>query len=399
MTDGIKRELLIFDCDPGCDDALALALVANSKSYKRLDILTVSGNVPVEQTTTNAYRLVALLKKEKLADGISVYQGCERGLMGDRPSAASVHGRDGLGDAPNNLVSDAIIKIKTSCQTEKISAVERLIALSKTKDSLFDLLCTGPLTNLATALNLMTYAQRLRFWKNCRSFVVMGGNFECQGNITPSAEFNIFFDPVAAQMVLDFLRKQNSGERKVDIHFVPLDSTETLAIPLSKQKRHATNAARFLFYAFQQYGEFHAFRCNRPKLVIPDFKENDYPELVIQEFKEEDYVKSQLGGSTGISKLNKFCYLHDPLAAWVLINDSNKDVKKSWKEATIRIDTGRGESRGKIIHCEPKTKKGPIPQPELGTKVKWLKLTKKSIRLEFLKQIAAILFLAKSIDT
>ncbi len=397
MNEGGQSRQLIFDCDPGCDDALAIALVAASKVYKSVDLLTVAGNVSVEQTTANACRIVSLLKLDGLSDGIKVYPGCARGLMGDIPSAASVHGRDGLGDAPNNLLGGEPGEAIVPCKQESKSAVGRLLELSvPTKGNSFDLLCTGPLTNLATALNLMTEGQRFRFWEGCQRLVVMGGCFGSQGNITPSAEFNTFFDPVAAQIVLDFLRearrkpeatKTANSSSVPEIHFVPLDATETVAIPLTSQKtspEEPTNTARFLFYALQQYGEFHAFHCKRP---------DDAESFGIQEFDEYEYVKSQLGGSLGVKKLHKFCYLHDPLAAWVLLNDLRVNGA-TWETATIRIDTGRGESRGRIILCAHKlARKGPLKTPEIGTEVKWLVLEKPEIRLEFVKKIAELLFL------
>ena len=394
MNDYDSRPLLVFDCDPGCDDALAIALVARLQRYRSLNLLTVAGNVSVDQTTANACRIAALLGIENCT---TVYRGCSRGLMGDTPSAASVHGRDGLGDAPNNLVSPVLEPIAAHLET---NAVQRLVELSR-GDTCFDLLCTGPLTNLAIALNLMDCKQRSGFWSHCERFVVMGGCFGSQGNITHSAEFNSFFDPVATQMVLEFLREARGGGKSSsggtakgpsvpDIHFVPLDATETVAISLSRQRKQPEpeRAAKFLFYALQQYGEFHAFHCKRP---------DEADNFGIEAFSEEVYVRAQLGGSTGISKLNKFCYLHDPLAAWALLNW--EAVKGFWQRAEIRLDTGHGDSRGRIIHCASKLgNAGPIRSIELGTQVSWLCLAREeprasTFRREFVTAIAKLLCL------
>jgi inosine-uridine nucleoside N-ribohydrolase len=388
MKDVYPSPLLIFDCDPGCDDALAIALVARACRYERVDLLTVAGNVSVDQTTANACRLTTLLA---IKGRTNVYRGCSRSLMGDVPSAASVHGRDGLGDAPNNLLESPLRPGKLDHRT---NAVERLIALSNGKDTSkrFDMLCTGPLTNLATALNLMNREQRSCFWAQCDRCVVMGGGFGSQGNITHSAEFNAFFDPVAMQMVLDFAKDARPPSRPEErkIHFVPLDSTETVAISLAKQSSKAKpdNVAKFLFYALQQYGEFHAFHCKRP---------DEAPAFGIKAFDEEAYVRSQLGGSAGGSKLNKFCYLHDPLAAWVLLNWGG--ACDFWQEAEIRVDTGRGDSRGRIIHCASKLgSAGPVRPIELGTRVKWLDLPMggaeaSTFRREFVTEVAKLLCL------
>ena len=404
-TTAEKRSLLIFDCDPGCDEALAITLIAKNKRYKEIDLLTVAGNVSVEQTTANAHRIIALLKQDCVDCDMKVYRGCTRSLMGDLPLAASVHGRDGLGDVPNNNFFDPPVggAVVNPCEHEDAvvskpeNAVVRLIQLATIDDvTAFDLLCTGPLTNLATALNLMDQTQRLKFWDRCKRFVVMGGIFGCQGNITHSAEFNIFFDPLAAQMVLDFLSelepqrdivpdKRGTAElskiippNKIipTIYFVPLDATETIGIPLGKQNEKKLDAqgektrlvTKFLFYALQQYGEFHSFHCKHP-----EYKNTRFP---IERFDSKAYLKSQLGGSLGISELSKFCYLHDPLAAWILLNfDENSSY---WQKAWIKIDTSRGDSRGRIIHCRSKLKSedGPMSQLTTGTAVKWLDFNK-----------------------
>lgn len=346
-------KLLIFDCDPGCDDALAIVLVAERGHYNKIDLLTVAGNVSVEQTTSNACRVVSLLHKKKQ---MKVYRGCSRSLVGDLPSAASVHGRDGLGDTPNSLLGE--IGNDNWVVPEAVSAVARLIELSSNGGEPFDLLCTGPLTNLATALNLMNVVERRCFWEKCNRFVVMGGCFNTQGNITCSAEFNVYFDPVALQMVLDVLREVQEIEgmaKKVntsknykktgksvespEVYFVSLDVSESVAVSLSEQSERGQQdqISKFLFYALQKYGEFHAFHCRRP-----DQRE-------FKSFDECEYLRALLGGSSGVSQLNKFCYLHDPLAAWVMLDFKRCNGK--FEEVMIRVDTGRGESRGRIISC------------------------------------------------
>jgi len=367
MPDEAKRHLLLFDCDPGCDDALAIALVADADLYREVNLLTVAGNVSVDQTTANACRIVSVLDKGNLIKGkISIHRGCARGLMGDLPSAASVHGRDGLGDAPNNLLNSDLEIVHPD---RKISAVARLVKESEDNESHFDLLCTGPLTNLATALNLMSRDQRLIFWRRCRRLVIMGGNFGSKGNITPLAEFNTFFDPVATQMVLDFYKDakkmENAGSNSQipPMRFVPLNSTERVAVPLDKQNEDPPDAAKFLFYALQQYGTFHAFNCKRPVKSA----------RLIKKFEEKGYISSQLAGSTGVKKITKFCYLHDPLAAWMLLKEDQYKSIRCWEKATIRFDTSRGEGRGQIIRYE-QSKDRPFSPPSIGTNVEWLNL-------------------------
>ena len=397
MRNSPPSQHLVFDCDPGCDDALAIALVAKAQRYKRIDLLTVAGNVPVEQTTANACRLAALLGIQTCT---RIYRGCARSLMGDTPTAASVHGRDGLGDAPNNLLDPPLRPRRPkSC----MNAVERLVQLASSKDKtvVFDMVCTGPLTNLATALGLMDQKRRRAFWARCSRLIVMGGCFNSKGNITHSAEFNTYFDPVATQTILDYLREVrddrgaevaagNATSPEPQMYFVPLDSTETVGISLLEQseKPEPHRAAKFLFYALQQYGEFHAFHCKRPA---------EAKAFGIKEFDEEAYVNSLLGGSLGVSKLNKFCFLHDPLAMWALLRW--EDARPFWADATIRVDAGRGDSRGRIISCEPKASTNtPVKAFEIGTHVKWLSLPigdadAATFRREFVTAVAKLLCL------
>ena len=120
----------------------------------------------------------------------------------------------------------------------------------------------------------------------------------------------------------------------------------------------------------------------------------------IEAFDEEEYVRAQLGGSLGVSKLNKFCYLHDPLAAWVLLNWGA--ACRFLRGAEIRVDMGRGDSRGRIIHCASKLgSAGPVRPIALGTRVKWLNLpgrraaSASKFRTDFVETIVGLLSLPK----
>jgi inosine-uridine nucleoside N-ribohydrolase len=307
-------------------------------------------------------------------------------MMTDEPSAASVHGRDGLGDAPNTLITDEggdPLPMASWPEVDTLSAVERLLQVSRNEDGkAFDLLCTGPLTNLATALSLMRPVERDSFFNRTRAFVVMGGVFDSLGNITHSAEFNLFADPAAAQIVLSIMKQQDEraeqGKERPSVHFVSLDATEQVGIPLplpqakpkkgGQQKDQKERTLDFLRYALNQYGQFHVFSsAKRPG--APG----------IQAFEKEKYITAMLGGSSGASELRPFCYLHDGLAAWVLVQglaDQPMDTDL-WNLAGIRIDANRGESRGRVIICPHNKEKGPVSFPSLGTAVKWLRLLPK----------------------
>jgi len=403
-----KSKHLVLDCDPGCDDALAIAYLLShgdeGEKYESIDFLTATGNVSVDQTTTNVSRILAACNvvknreetaaKESL---LKLYRGCSRNMMGDRPSAASVHGRDGLGDAPNSMIGEEFNcePINWIQPDEDENAITRLVHLTRSKEvQNFDLLCIGPLTNLATALSLMGPKEQEEFLGKCKRVVVMGGSFDTSGNISHSSEFNMFADPVSVQIVLDIV-KQYYGEDPI-LHFVPLNATEQVAIPLDnmdelKGGNAEINKVVFLRYILNQYGKFHVYSG----ATRPDIFDDVY------EFCRLDYIRSMLTGSSGDSELKKFCYLHDPLAAWVLVNIEKyggwgaENKGGLWKTESIRVDVGKGESRGRVITCrrldgEP----APVSIPSVGTAVKWLNLERglgANLREAFLKDMCALL--------
>jgi inosine-uridine nucleoside N-ribohydrolase len=175
---------LILDTDPGIDDALALFLALASPEVQLESITTVHGNVPLEFTTRNALSLLELTGRLD----IPVARGSSHPLVRAPVDAAFVHGPTGLGalELPPPQVEPAVQ-----------SAVDLLIERIKTAPGELTLVAIGPLTNLALALrHEPSIAQQVR------EVVIMGGALRVPGNVTPSAEFNIYADPHAAQIVL-----------------------------------------------------------------------------------------------------------------------------------------------------------------------------------------------------
>ena len=171
-------ESLIIDCDPGVDDMVAIFLAHHVANVK--GISTVSGNVPVETTTQNA-----LLAIEMLHTATPVYQGSSQPLESDPVHSEHVHGSDGLGGAS---------RIEHQRIPEHQCGVEFLLEEATPEDWIVAL---GPLTNLATAI------QRDPGWVDrIRGISMMGGS-TTHGNITPTAEFNMYADPEAAAIVFE----------------------------------------------------------------------------------------------------------------------------------------------------------------------------------------------------
>lgn len=190
---------IIIDTDPGQDDAVAILLALASPQLKVLGLTAVAGNVPLALTEVNARKICDLAGRPD----VPVYKGCDRPMKRALVTAEHVHGRTGL-DGPDLPAP--------SMPLAPGHAVDFIIETLRNSPAKTVTLCAlGPLTNLATALTRAPdIAPRID------EIVLMGGAYFEVGNITPTAEFNIYVDPEAADIVL------KSG---VDIVMMPLDVT------------------------------------------------------------------------------------------------------------------------------------------------------------------------------
>jgi len=190
---------IIIDTDPGQDDAVAILLALASPELEVLGITAVAGNVPLHLTERNA-RIVCELAGRT---DVKVFAGCDRPLGRALVTAEHVHGKSGL-DGP--VLPDPVMALQDQ------HAVDFIIETLRTEPPHSVTLCPlGPLTNIAMALEKAPdIATRIG------QIVLMGGAYFEVGNITPAAEFNIYVDPQAADIVF------KSG---VDIVVMPLDVT------------------------------------------------------------------------------------------------------------------------------------------------------------------------------
>src|SRR3954453_20858784 len=168
---------VIIDCDPGHDDAMALMLAVASPELELVAVTTVAGNQTLEKVTANAIRALDVVE----VHDVPVAAGADRGLIHAAHTASDVHGETGL-DGPDLP--------PPSRDPEPLHAVE-LMARELRKRPL-TLVPVGPLTNIA--LLIATHPDLV---ENIQDIVVMGGAIGL-GNVTPSAEFNIWCDPEAA---------------------------------------------------------------------------------------------------------------------------------------------------------------------------------------------------------
>ena len=227
------RKLLI-DTDPGTDDSIAIVMANKCDEFEVVGMTTCSGNVDIEYTTKNALALLSMMDWD-----IPIAKGDGKSLSYEN-RFATVHGKKGMGDIEfdekdikydleDDLAHDFIYKVAKDCGK-------------------LDLLFIGPLTNLAKALQK---------YPDIKEYIgdvfVMGGGLDV-GNITKYAEFNIYVDPVAANIVFD------SG---LDVYLIGLNLTEKAKIvkedlkdikPVDKTRKFVLDVFDFMFNRSTTHG-------------------------------------------------------------------------------------------------------------------------------------------------
>jgi purine nucleosidase len=190
---------IIIDTDPGQDDAVAILLALGSAELEIVGMTVVAGNVPLRLTEKNARKICELAGRPD----IKVYAGAIRPLARELVTAEEVHGETGL-NGPQ--LPEPTMKLQDQYAVDFI--VETLM---KEESGTITLCALGPLTNIALAL-----IREPKIAPRIKEIVLMGGGFFEGGNVTPTAEFNIYVDPHAADVVF------KSG---IPIVMMPLDVT------------------------------------------------------------------------------------------------------------------------------------------------------------------------------
>jgi inosine-uridine nucleoside N-ribohydrolase len=200
---------VLIDCDPGQDDALALLLALASPELEVLGVTAVAGNQTLERTTANALRVLELAGRSD----VPVASGADRPLVRELIVAADAHGESGL-DGP-------ALPPPTARQLEEhaIDFLARQLTASERPPTLVAL---GPLTNVALLL-----ARHPEAAARIERIVLMGGAI-AGGNMTPSAEYNVWVDPEAAARVFE------SG---LDLTMVGLDVTNQAVVTAEHAER------------------------------------------------------------------------------------------------------------------------------------------------------------------
>ena len=213
---------VIFDTDPGVDDAFALLYALSHPEIEVIGITTVFGNVPVDIATKNA-----LILSEKSGLNTPVYIGASKPqerVVKNFPTF--IHGDDGFGNINLN---------KSQLTKSNIDAENFIIKSVQNYHGEVNIIAIGPLTNIANSLK-----KKPSIAKGIKSLTLMGGSWMAGGNITPVAEANMYNDPEAADLVF------NSG---LPIKMIGLDVTHKVFLSdsdISKLSLMENHSGKFL---------------------------------------------------------------------------------------------------------------------------------------------------------
>ena len=272
---------IIIDTDPGQDDAAAIMLALASPELEVLGVTAVAGNVPLALTARNAGIVTEICGRSDIA----IYAGADKPLARKLVTAEHVHGKTGL---------DGVDLFEPARPLETQHAVDFIIETLRNEPAGSVTLCPlGPLTNIATVIERAPDVV-----SRIKEIVLMGGGFFEGGNITPSAEFNIFVDPEAAKIVF------SAG---VPLTMMPLDVSHKVLTTKLRVGRLRANG-------------------NRPSVVMADMLE------FFERFDEEKYGTD--GGP-----------LHDPtVIAWLLDPEMF-----SGRRCNVEIETGSELTLGATV--------------------------------------------------
>jgi inosine-uridine nucleoside N-ribohydrolase len=221
---------VVIDTDPGIDDALALLFAWNSPEIQVEVITTVAGNVTIEAASTNLLRLLALRRPVPRP---VVAAGAPGPLARALTTATRYHGEDGLGDLPDWPEVERL--------PGSPGAVEVILDAARRHERDLTIIALGPLTNLALALKEDAAAL-----ERVGRIVAMGGAVDVPGNVTPTAEFNMFVDPEAAHRVL---------AAGLPLEVVPLDATRQAVLPRAGMRAALGRATGPLASRIQGFSE------------------------------------------------------------------------------------------------------------------------------------------------
>lgn len=230
-----------MDCDPGVDDAIALAYAAaHPEAFELLAVTSVTGNQTIDKVTRNALDLVSLYRLS-----IPVARGAETPLLRDPQPASDFHGANGLGNVEIPRSQEDVVEESAAFFMKKL--ISELPEGEK-----ITLICTAPLTNVALLLKVFPEVK-----EKIQEILLMGGAV-AGGNVTASAEFNIYTDPEAAKIVF------GSG---VPLVMCGLDVTEKCVLTASQIAKLAQSGNKIAHFCGEM-GAYSLDHGNKYKRVV-----------------------------------------------------------------------------------------------------------------------------------
>jgi len=232
-----RAHRVIYDTDPGVDDAMALYYALAHPEIEVLGVTTTFGNVTVQQAASNALYLLAIAGRAQ----VLVTQGVAAPLVKRAEAPPDhIHGADGLGNLPQRAATHNVLDGRTSAQF--------IVDMARAYPGELTVVAVGPLGNLALALALEPQLPSL-----LRQVVVMGGAVLEPGNVSPVAEANVWNDPHAADLVF------SAG---FPLTMVGLDVTHRVVLPVrlfeTIARHHQHLATDTLHHAVAFYADFYS---------------------------------------------------------------------------------------------------------------------------------------------
>ena len=228
----MKDYYVIIDCDPGIDDAMAIMNAVNSENIEVKLISTVSGNLTIEETMKNALKLVELFNVD-----IPVAEGAKAPIKRQSVYASMAQGTKGMGGYTFAKPKRKPFILKSP------DAIHYFLSENPAKNT--TLMCIGPMTNIANLLKKHPDAKDM-----ISRIVFMAGSKDENGMTEPYREFNVAYDPEAAQIVFD---------SNIPLVMVPMELGHIAYFtPEEQGKIKRANAIGEVFYKmFTKYKDFH----------------------------------------------------------------------------------------------------------------------------------------------
>lgn len=283
---------VLIDTDTASDDAVAIIAALRDPSIKVEAITVVAGNVPLPLAVKNA--LISVERANTYHP--PVYQGAAKPILRPLFTSEFVHGSDGMGEM--NLPDPTL-----TCAEGH--AIDQIIQLAGQYAGELEIITLGPLTNLALAcLKAPEIAQQVK------SVFVMGGNGMGRGNITPLAEFNVFVDGEAAQIVI------NSGLPLTFVGWdVSTDETFINQADIDYLLGTGSPIAAFCVRCNQTLQDHNASHWHQTGFDLPDpvtVVAALYPEIITRQIETYSYIDCQPTASYGHMVIDEFGLLKKP---------------------------------------------------------------------------------------